>query len=359
MLRLEEMIQIKVMHQQGNSIRAIARILNISRNTVKRYLASDIDIPHYNARPEMPSKLDKYRNYLVKRQQSAYPDWIPATVLFREIIEQEYKGSLSLLRQFLYEFKQSNQKEDNIIRFETPPGKKMKIDWAEFNRGKDRLCALIATLGFSRMSYVEFVDNEKIDTLLKCLINAFEYFGGLTEHLLFDNMKTVVLRRDAYGQGIHRFHNKLWDFAKHYGFIPKLCAPYRAQTKGKVERFIGYLRHSFYVPLRSSLAQANMVIDTNTANIAVNHWLNHVANKRLHATLQQRPIDLFALEKPHLSTLAPSAYRVLLNPPEAKHELLIINKLPKFTDQPLQHNLSIYQQILNQQIAGEHYEFTA
>lgn len=110
------------------------------------------------------------------------------------------------------------------------------------------------------MSYVEFVDNEKIDTLLKCLINAFEYFGGLTEYLLFDNMKTIVLKRDAYGQGIHRFHNKLWDFAKHYGFIPKLCAPYRAHTKGKVERFIGYLRHSFYVPLRSSLAQANRLL---------------------------------------------------------------------------------------------------
>lgn len=78
-----------------------------------------------------------------------------------------------------------------------------------------------------------------------------------------------------------------------------------------------------------------------------------MANKRLHATLQPRPIDLFELEKPHLLPFAPSAYRVLLNHPAAKHELLIINKLPKFTDQSLQHNLSIYQQILNQQIAGK------
>ena len=58
-------------------------------------------------------------------------------------------------------------------------------------------------------------------------------------------MKTVVIQRDAYGSGRHRFQAGLLDFAKHYGFQLKLCQPYRAQTKGKVERFNRYLRHSF------------------------------------------------------------------------------------------------------------------
>lgn len=91
MLRLEEMIQIKVMHQQGNSIRAIARILNISRNTVKRYLASDINESHYNARPAIPSKLHNYRNYLAKRQQSAHPDWIQQQYYLEKLLSKGIK----------------------------------------------------------------------------------------------------------------------------------------------------------------------------------------------------------------------------------------------------------------------------
>ena len=292
MLGLEDRLQIKILHQQGQSARQIAKQLGLSRNTVKRYLQKTVDVPTYTARPQVLGKLTSYQTYLTQRQQAANPHWIPATVLFREIKEQGYQGSMSLLCQFLRTLKPSPSSQP-IVRFETALGKQLQVNWAEFRRGKQRLCALIATLGYSRFSYVEFVTDQRLDTLLQGLIHAFDFFGGVPEQLLFDNMKTVVIERHAYAKGRHRFQAKLWDFAKHYGFVPKLCSPYRAQTKGKVERFIGYLRHSFFIPLQATLASANLRVDVATANQAVKHWLTQVANVRLHATLQQRPLDLW------------------------------------------------------------------
>jgi hypothetical protein len=78
--------------------------------------------------------------------------------------------------------------------------------------------------------------------------------------VLYDNMRTVVLQRHGYDRGRHRFHPGFLDFARHCGFQPRLCAPYRAQTKGKVERFIRYLRESFWVPLSSRLTQEGLAL---------------------------------------------------------------------------------------------------
>ncbi|KDU44156.1 integrase core domain protein, partial [Escherichia coli 3-373-03_S4_C1] len=86
------------------------------------------------------------------------------------------------------------------------------------------------------MLYIEFTDNMRYDTLETCHRNAFRFFGGVPREVLYDNMKTVVLQRDAYQTGQHRFHPSLWQFGKEMGFSPRLCRPFRAQTKGKVER---------------------------------------------------------------------------------------------------------------------------
>ena len=179
---------------------------------------------------------------------AALPDRIPSTLLFREIKAQGYTGGITLLRMYVRRLFEASSSTTPVVRFETSPAHQMQVDWGEIRTGKDRLCAFVATLGYRRMSFVKFVSNEKIDTLLICLDEAFEYFGGVPERVLFDNMKTVVIARDAYGEGRHRFHQKLYDYSKHHGFLVWLCKPYRPQTKGKVERFIGYLKRSFYLP---------------------------------------------------------------------------------------------------------------
>jgi hypothetical protein len=91
--------------------------------------------------------------------------------------------------------------------------------------------------GRSRQAYVEFCDDERVETLIGCHETAFLTFGGVPIEVLYDNMKTVVIERNTYGLGVHRFHAGFLDYARHAGFLPRLCQPYRAQTKGKVERF--------------------------------------------------------------------------------------------------------------------------
>ena len=281
MLEAEEAVEIRVLRRQGKSIREIARMVNVSRNKVRRYLRGE-GLPHYQ-REARPSKLDAYKHYIEERVKAAAPDWIPATVLLRELRELGYAGGNSILKAHLATLRPAAQPEP-LIRFETEPGRQMQADFATIRRGRDRLAMFIATLGWSRATYVEFVTDERLETLLGCHERAFFFFGGVPREVLYDNMRTVVTDRDCYGPGLHRYNRTFLDFAHHHGFVPRLCRPYRAQTKGKVERFIGYLRASFYVPLASQLSPEGLRVDRDTANARVGAWLRDVANARVHAT---------------------------------------------------------------------------
>ena len=190
---------------------------------------------------------------------------------------------------------------EELIRFETEPGKQMQVDWIEFP--KDNLSAFVATMGHSRASYVQYVTNEKIETLIKCHLNAFKYFGGVPEEGLYDNMRTVIIKRNAYGYGKHQLNAMFEDFAKHCGFKIKVCKPYRAKTKGKVERFNHYLRYSFHNGLRVKLAMKNYELNIDNANSEVIKWLDNIANIRIHSTTLQKPFDLLKDELPYLKAL--------------------------------------------------------
>ena len=112
-------MEIHVLHRQGHGIKAIARKLGISKNTVRKYLNQPMVYPKYSQRPTRPCKLDPYKSYLLKRIEAAKPRWIPAVVLFREIKEQGYDGGITQLRSFIYPYKQPEI--GPIVRFETAP----------------------------------------------------------------------------------------------------------------------------------------------------------------------------------------------------------------------------------------------
>jgi hypothetical protein len=117
-------------------------------------------------------------------------------------------------------------------------------------------------------------------------------------------MRTVVSDRDVYGPGLHRHNRSFLDFAHHHGFLPRLYRPYRAKTKGKVERFIRYLRASFYVPLASQLSPEGLIVDPDTANARAGTWLREVANARVHATTGEVPLVRLELERERLQPMA-------------------------------------------------------
>ncbi|MCH8178006.1 MAG: IS21 family transposase [Proteobacteria bacterium] len=338
MLKEEGVVEIKILKRQGYSIRGIARELGISRNTVREYLRTGKQ-PVYSSRPRRKTKLDAFRSYIQERVIAAKPGWIPATVMEREIHELGYQGSIRTLRNYLVELKPM-AKPDPVVRFETEPGQQMQVDWGVFRRGRDPLSAFVASLGWSRYSYVEFVTDERFETLKGCHENAFAYFQGVPKEILYDNMKTVIQQRNAYGSGLHRFHPGLWDLAKQTGFTPRLCQPYRARTKGKVERFIGYLRHSFYVPLVAQLKQAGLTLDVETANIEVLKWLRDVANVRDHQTTLEQPLIRWQQEIAALQAYRPK--------PDNLVELPVKESLTPGYFEPvnLQHDLSVYETIL-------------
>lgn len=332
MVTFETVMEIKILHKQGMSCRAIARELGISRNTVKRYLQAKSEPPKYTPRPAVASLLDEYRDYIRQRIADAHPYKIPATVIAREIRDQGYRGGMTILRAFIRSLSVP-QEQEPAVRFETEPGRQMQVDWGTMRNGRSPLHVFVAVLGYSRMLYIEFTDNMRYDTLETCHRNAFRFFGGVPREVLYDNMKTVVLQRDAYQTGQHRFHPSLWQFGKEMGFSPRLCRPFRAQTKGKVERMVQYTRNSFYIPLMTRLRPMGSTVDVETANRHGLRWLHDVANQRKHETIQARPCDRWLEEQQSMLALPPEKKEYDVHPGE---------NLMNFDKHPLHHPLSIY-----------------
>jgi len=339
MLGQEGYVEIHVMHRQGMSIKAIGRELGVSRNTVRKYLRA-AQVPASSARSAKPTLLDDHRAYLKSRVEAADPDWIPATVLFDEIVALGYVGSLRTVQAFAVTLKPEHR-DDPLVRFETPPGRQMQVDWGAFKLNGQRVSLFLATLGWSRFNYGEFVVNEQFATLRACHEHAFDAFGGVPFEVLYDNMRTVVQQRNFYGRGLHQFHPGLKDLAHHYTFMPRLCQPYRAKTKGKVERSIGYIRRSFFVPLVSRYQQLGLPLDVETLNLEFARWLAVKANTRKHGTTGEVPSERLAQERVALQALPPSLLTGEPRSVEPDRSLKI-----SFPVEPLQHPLSVYEDLL-------------
>lgn len=295
MIDKEEFTVIHTLHKRGYSIRAISKIVGLNRRTVSKRLKEKELKPYKKV--EYKSKLDPYKNYIISRVQQAAPDKIPSSVIYEEIKQYGYNGKIRILQTFLSSLKTSSTPEE-VIRFETKPSYQAQVDWTIIRGGKNPIYGFVMVLGYSRMAFVYFTDNMKQTTWQECHVKAFEYFGGVPQTLLYDNLKSVVIQRDKYGKNQHGFNNDFLEFAKD-NFIPKLCKVYRAKTKGKVERFNLYLKRNFYIPLKASLKGSSITIDSTLLNSKIFSWLEY-ANSRIHDTTKKKQIDMFKEEKPLL-----------------------------------------------------------
>jgi transposase len=278
MLRLEDFMEIQKLHHDGLSVSEIARQMNVDRKTVRKYLRQ---APGKYERKLKSWKLDPWRAYLRDRWEQGVHN---ASRLFLEMQKRGYEGCLTQVKKVVRPWRSESQ-ERAFVRFETAPGEQAQMDWGHFgNWDGKRLYGFALTLGWSRMRYVEFTQRQDMETLLNCMIHAFEYFGGVAATVLTDNMKTVVLDRI---EGQPRFHPKLLDFASYYGFVPRVCHPYRPQTKGKIESTIRYLRTSFWPGLKF-----DTLADLNRQALV---WYGE-ANGRVHATTREVPLERLARE---------------------------------------------------------------
>lgn len=335
-------MDIHVRFAQGQSIRKIARELGVSRNTVKYHLQRQ-EMPTYSEREQRITKIAPFKAYLIKRIEQAKPDWIPATVLFNEVVERGYLGGIAQLRRFVAQFKPIIKSEP-LIRFETDPGQQMQIDFTTIRGGKKALKAFVATLGYSRASYVKFFNHEKAEAWQCGLKEAFEYFGGVPKQVLCDNAKALIVKRDAYGEGEHKLHDEMLQLSKDYGFKLVACKPYRAKTKGKVERFNHYLKNSFIVPLSAELRAQYLELDSKIANAKVGPWLQRVAHQRIHGTTLEQPAVRLIEETQHLMPLP-----VLTHQSNGTSTPLSLS-LP-LESAHLQHSMDVYENLLGGEYA--------
>ena len=286
MLRGEERFVILDLYRKGVSISEIARRTGHDRKTVRSLLHQPVVPAPKPVRPR-PRKIDPYIPYLEQRIADGV---LNGRKLCRELQAHGYPGRETQVRLFLKPYRQA-RKAAATVRFETAPGEQAQVDWGHFgfiaHHGRRRpLYAFVMTLGWSRTMSLEFTVSADTAWFLRCHRHAFHYFGGIPRQVLHDNLKTAVVARDADGT-IH-WHPPYLDFAHHYGFTPRACQPYRAQTKGKVESGIKYVRGNFWLGLTFT--------DLADLNVQARVWLDTVANVRVHGTTGIPPFTRLADE---------------------------------------------------------------
>jgi len=286
-------MEIRSDHIKGLSYSQIAKKYNIDRRTAKKYALSDAK-PAYELSHPKPSKLDAYKSQIdTWLEEAPYS----AVRIYEKLKEQEFNGSYTLIKDHVKSMKMSLN-EKATVRFETMPGLQSQVDWAFFddhyileNGKKKKLYCFLMILGYSRMRYIEFTTSMNTNSLIGCHINAFRYFGGYSEEILYDNMKQVVIKR-LLKQEESTLNKQFEDFAGFYGFKPVLCRPYRGQTKGKIERTVSFVRSNFMTGIKyKSLADLNS---------QAHGWCNKV-NAIKHATTGEVPFE--RLPKENLSPL--------------------------------------------------------
>lgn len=306
MVTLGDVVMILDLARQGLSISAIARRTGLDRKTIRRYIARGLEVPNYKPRPPRQTLLGPYEAYLRERI-TAFPE-LTGKRLLREIRELGYKGGYTAVTAFLLEARPERD-QGFERRYETPPARQAQVDFAFFKTeftdepGMERIVWLFSlVLGHSRMMWARFVARQDLQSVLRCHIAAFEALGGVPEQILYDRMKTAVLG-EVEAQGI-AYNPTLLLLAQHYGFLPKACKPYRAKTKGKVERPFRYVREDFFL--------ARSFRNLDDLNAQFRQWLDQVANCRRHATTNRVVSEHFAEEKPHLKALPPVPFNSVL-----------------------------------------------
>ncbi len=297
MLRKEDFAVIKALHAQGVYQKDIAEQLGVHPKTISRALQRASAPPR--ARAKRGAKLDPYKATVDRLLAEGV--W-NAVVIFRQLQAAGYPGQITMLRLYMQP-KRVLRQGRATVRFETPPGRQLQSDWGEvvveIAGVPTKVYFSVNELAYSRRFHCWCTDSCDAEHTYEGLVRAFEYFGGVPQEVLVDNQKAAVLVHPA--TGAPHFNVRFLDLAGHYGFLPRACRPYRARTKGKDERMVGYLKQHFFVRYRSFSSWAHL-------NQQAEAWLKEEADQRRQTTVQEVVSLRFAREAPHLQALPAVRY---------------------------------------------------
>lgn len=274
------MHQIHELAQKATPVAEIARTLGISRPTVRKYLQG---APPPKARKRKRRKLEPYQEQI--RTWMEQDHCTNCVSMLERLRPLGYTGGISQLKAFVHPLRPPRAGKRPVIRYETGPGEQLQFDWGEFlyeEAGiRRKLYGFLAILSYSRMRFARFTKRADASTLIRCLMAALEYLGGLPQRALTDRMKSVLV---GVEDGMLQWQREFSDFMASLGITPQVCKPYTPQTKGKVERSVAVLKSGFWPGVAFT--------DLDDLNAQVLAWCD-----RLHA-------------QPHASTHVPPLGRL-------------------------------------------------
>jgi transposase len=285
----------RAMRQRRVPVTEIASSLGMHRATIHRWLKKK-----ESGRQRRSSKLDPYKDYIRSRLRDYS---LPATVLIRELQELGYSGGITILKEYMHCIRDEFTR-DVVDRFETEPGRQAQVDWGECglirHRGRQRkLHVFLMVLGYSRYTWAEFTTSTRRPELLRLMEKAFREIGGIPREVLVDNMKQVIDRCRRGGQSAV-VNDSFEEFSRWSGFRVAACPPYWPRAKGKVERGVDYIKHSFLEG-----REFGCIDDLNGQ---LRGWLATVANVRKHGTVKERPVDRLPMDVAAMGALQPRSY---------------------------------------------------
>lgn len=294
MLGADRVREILARVQRGEPMKTIARALGVDRNTVKRWSRLGAWQPRQS--PPRPRQLTPFGDFIAQRGPEV--GW-NGQVLYREVQGLGFTGSYQQIQRYIQPLRDRRHWSTvATIRYETAPGQQGQMDFGQtrvwIGERAEVVHLFVFTLGYSRRLWTAAYPHERLPVVLDGHERTFRHFGGVPLECLYDNPRTLVLgRRD--GQVL--WHPVFEDFARAYGFTPRACQPYRAQTKGKVESGVKYVK-------RNALAGRRFG-SWDALNAWLEEWTLTIADVRVHGTTHERPLDRFAQE-----TLTPLGSRL-------------------------------------------------
>ena len=225
--------------------------------------------------------------------------------LLRELRSRGYEGSYTVLSEYVRPRRRQRQTKATV-RFETAPGEQAQVDWGSLayigaDGRKHRIWVFVMVLSWSRACYVELVRRADTAAFIQCHVNAFEYLSGVPRRCLYGNAQVVTPGRDEDQRLV--WNLRMLDFARRLGFEMRLCRPYRAQTKGKVESGVKYVRRNPCSSHGQAMWPSLCFTDDAYLNRQGLEWCDNMANRRVQGTTRRIPWEMLAEERSHLGRL--------------------------------------------------------
>lgn len=296
MLQPEEVAAMVQLHGLGWGAKRLSQEFGCSRNTVRRYLRTGGPVAY--RQPERRTAFDGLDEWLRERffRHDGNADVIRQELASEHGIVIGLRSVELRVRHWRRELKAQKRA---TVRFETEPGRQLQIDFGDtrvwIGGERVRVHLFVATLGYSRRLHIRPSLRQGQADWFAGMEGAFLRFGGVPAEVLFDNPRALVEHHDAATREV-RFNTRLHAFARYWGFTPRACAPYRARTKGKDERGVGYVKKNAVAGRRfASWAAFEAHLD---------QWTREVADQRVHGTTGEVPAARFVREAAALRPLS-------------------------------------------------------